>query len=143
MPQKDIYHNAVVNALITDGWTITDDPLRLTYGGQNFYVDLGAEQPIGAEKQGVKIAVEIKSFLSASSVHDLEIAIGQYNLYRDVLAETEPDRLLYLAVPLHVYADIFEYPLGLLVTRRQRLRLVAFDEEQEKIALWTPPITEK
>ncbi len=26
MPAKDIYHNEVKNALIKDGWTITDDP---------------------------------------------------------------------------------------------------------------------
>ena len=26
---KDLYHNAVRNALIKDGWTITHDPLRL------------------------------------------------------------------------------------------------------------------
>ena len=26
---KDIFHEAVKKALIKDGWTITDDPLRL------------------------------------------------------------------------------------------------------------------
>jgi hypothetical protein len=26
MPAKDIYHEEVKNALIKDGWTITDDP---------------------------------------------------------------------------------------------------------------------
>ncbi len=30
MPAKDIYHNQVKNALIKDGWTITDDPLILS-----------------------------------------------------------------------------------------------------------------
>jgi hypothetical protein len=30
MPAKDIYHETVKNALIKDGWTITDDPLKLT-----------------------------------------------------------------------------------------------------------------
>ncbi len=29
MPAKDIYHDVVKQALIKDGWTITDDPLRL------------------------------------------------------------------------------------------------------------------
>ncbi|MFN9868505.1 MAG: element excision factor XisH family protein, partial [Pseudanabaena sp.] len=30
MPAKDIYHDNVCNALIKDGWTITDDPLVLS-----------------------------------------------------------------------------------------------------------------
>jgi len=80
MPAKDVYHDRVVNALIKDGWTITDDPLRLTFGGQNFYVDLGAEHPIGAKKGGRKIAVEIKSFVSDSPMRDLELALGQYHV---------------------------------------------------------------
>jgi hypothetical protein len=29
MPAKDIYHNEVKNALIKDGWTITDDVIIL------------------------------------------------------------------------------------------------------------------
>jgi hypothetical protein len=60
MPARNIHHDAVVRSLIKDGWTITDDPLRLAYGGREFYVDLGAEQgPIAAEKENRRIAVEI------------------------------------------------------------------------------------
>ncbi len=46
MPALDLYHDAVKNALLIDGWTITDDPLRLSYGGEDVYVDLGAEKII-------------------------------------------------------------------------------------------------
>jgi hypothetical protein len=53
VPAKNIYHNAVVQALVADGWTITDDPLRLEYGDRNMYVDLGAELgTLGAKKPG-------------------------------------------------------------------------------------------
>ncbi len=31
MPAKDIYHDVVKQALIKDGWTITDDLLRLRW----------------------------------------------------------------------------------------------------------------
>ncbi len=61
MPAKDIYHDTVKNALIKDGWTITDDPYRLSIGKRKMYVDLGAEKLIAAEKDSRKIAVEIKS----------------------------------------------------------------------------------
>lgn len=47
MPAKDIYHDAVKNALIKEGWIITDDPLHLKWGQKDMYVDLGAKEPIG------------------------------------------------------------------------------------------------
>ena len=39
MPARDLLHDAVRNALVRDGWTITDDPLRLKVPGRNLYVD--------------------------------------------------------------------------------------------------------
>lgn len=32
MPAHDIFHNAVKEALIKDGWTITHDPLTISFG---------------------------------------------------------------------------------------------------------------
>ncbi|WP_199317366.1 element excision factor XisH family protein [Planktothricoides raciborskii] len=78
MPAKDIYHDAVRNALIKEGWTITDDPLILSIGKRDLFVDLGAEKLITAEKDHQKIAVEIKSFIGKSRIDDLEKALGQY-----------------------------------------------------------------
>jgi len=50
MPTRDIYHDAVKQALIKDGWRITYDPLHIKYGGFDFFIDLGAEVLIGASK---------------------------------------------------------------------------------------------
>ncbi len=50
MPARDTFHDVVKEALIRDGWTITDDPLQLHYGGVNVYVDPSAERLIAAEK---------------------------------------------------------------------------------------------
>jgi len=138
MPRKDTYHQTVVEALTTDGWIITADPLILSYGGRDVYVDIGAEGTIGAERAGQKIGVEIKSFLGASDVHELEVALGQYNLYRDILSQMEPDRLLYLAIPLRVHDGIFADPLGQLVVRRQQLQLIVFNEVTARIVQWIP-----
>src|SRR5437588_7300958 len=63
MSRLDVYHDAVRHALEKDGWTITHDPLTLSVGGRDIYIDLGAEMPIAAEKEGRRIAVEVKSFL--------------------------------------------------------------------------------
>ncbi len=35
MPARDSYHNAVKAALSADGWAITHDPYRITYGGKD------------------------------------------------------------------------------------------------------------
>jgi len=96
MPAKDIYHNTVRTALEKDGWTITNDPLPLKIGKRTLNVDLGAKKLLAAEKQGRKIAVEVKSFVSASPVHDLEEAVGQYIVYEDILEQLEPERIIYL-----------------------------------------------
>ena len=45
MPQRDVYHEAVKQALIDDGWTITHDPYYITFGERRGFVDLGAERP--------------------------------------------------------------------------------------------------
>src|SRR5437868_5914197 len=107
MSARNVFHDAVIDALKADGWTITHDPLKLRVGERDLFVDLGAERPlIGAEKGTEKIAVEVQSFLSPSAVTDLHEALGQYTLYRLVLAEQQPDRPLFLAVPTEVYTGI-------------------------------------
>lgn len=136
MPAKDKYHAAVRNALIKDGWTITHDPFYLQYGGSKMYVDLGAEKLVAAEKEGRKIAVEIKGFGGASEMAELEQAVGQLTLYRIVLASREPDYVLYLAVPEEVVKDVFQEPLGRLLIEKGIVRIIGFDPVEEKIIQW-------
>ena len=138
MPARDFYHDVVKAALITEGWTITHDPLTLHVGKKDLFVDLGAERLLAADKGERKIAVEVKSFPGASEVADLENALGQYILYQNILEETEPERLIYLAVSLKVYEDLFQEPIGQLLLRRQRLRLIVFEPERGVIIQWIP-----
>ncbi len=135
---KDLYHDTVRTALEKDGWTITDDPLRLTIGRRGLYVDLGAEKLFAAEKEGRKIAVEVKSFLRPSPMTDLEDAVGQYLIYSMVLQNDESDRLLYLAVNFTVYRDIFTDDIGQLLLRRSDFRLLVFNAEKQEIRQWIP-----
>jgi XisH protein len=67
------------------------------------YIDLGPETIVAAEKAGQKIAVEVKSFLGASSISEFHTALGQFFNYRLALEEKDPDRRLYLAVPALTY----------------------------------------
>jgi hypothetical protein len=136
MPAKDIYHNNVRTALEKDGWTITNDPLPLKIGKRTLNVDLGAEKLFAAEKQGRKIAVEVKSFVSASPVNDLEEAVGQYIVYQDILDRLEPERIIYLAIRAEVYAQIFSEPIGQLLLEKNRFKLIVFDSLKETIVRW-------
>jgi hypothetical protein len=136
MPARDIYHDQVRNALIKDGWTITDDPYRLQFGPKDLYVDLGAERVIAAERGKELIAVEIKSFVGPSDVKDLRDALGQYVLYELVIEQSEPERNLYLAVTQTVYEDVFKEPLGGILLDNKRLKLVVFDPGEEEIVEW-------
>jgi hypothetical protein len=136
MPARDKYHDQCKAALVKDGWMITDDPLRLEFGHKDMYVDLGAEEVIGAEKAGRKIAVEIKSFLGRSDVADLENALGQFVLYRDVMEKTHPGRILLMAVTEDTFLEVFEEPLGKLVIEKQKLAMIVFDPEAEEIKQW-------
>jgi XisH protein len=137
MPAKNIYHNAVVQALTADGWVITHDPLTLSFGGKDLYVDLGAERTaLAAEREGRRIAVEVQSFLNRSIVRDLEEAVGQYYVYRTVLEEMQPERLLYLAVPRHVHEGLLTERFGQVIVARLQLRLLVFDVQPGRVVQW-------
>jgi hypothetical protein len=136
MPQRDVFHEAVKRALLRDGWTITHDPYPLHYGESRLYVDLAAQAPIAAEKEGRKIAVEIKSFLGASEMTDLERALGQFVLYRFLLSREEPDRVLFIGVPREAHAELFDTADGRDLTAAQGLRLLIFEPDTEVILQW-------
>lgn len=136
MPAKVLYHDAVKNALIKDGWVITHDPLTISAGRRDVYVDLGAEQPLAAEKDGRKIAVEVKSFRGASDVRDLEVALGQYVFYRSLLVRSEPERKLYLAVPNNVFLNLFTEPIATPALEDLQVAIVTFNADKEEIVKW-------
>ena len=95
---RDVFHDLVKNALVRSGWTITHDPLVIRWGRRDLFVDLGASQLLAATQGTQKIAVEIKSFLNKSAVTDFYAALGQFGVYREIMAEQEKDRTLYLAM---------------------------------------------
>jgi hypothetical protein len=87
MPAKDIFHENVKHALKKDHWIITHDQywIKLVDNDINVYVDLAAERIIAAEKDEVKIAVEIKSVVGTSMMTDFHQALGQFWDYRVAL----------------------------------------------------------
>lgn len=136
MPAKDLFHQLVRNALEQDGWTITHDPYHIDLGFVDLYIDLGAERLIAAIKDNEKIAIEIKTFLSASTISEFHTAIGQFINYRIALEEENADRLLYLAIPSEIYKRFFKYPFIQTVIHRNQIPLLVYDPEKQEISQW-------
>lgn len=108
MSAKDVVHNAIRVALEKDNWVITDDPLYLKASAKvGLYIDLGAEKLLVAERLDQKIAVEVKSFLGLSAVNEFHLALGQFLNYRLALKRLDPQRVLYLAIPVDTYETFF------------------------------------
>ena len=136
MPARDKYHDIVRNALIKDGWEITDDPFSLKIGERDAFIDIGAEKLFTAEKEGRKIAVEVKSLIGNSAIADLQNALGQFIFYQDFLMEIEPERILFLAVRQNVFINLFQEPVGQKFVENKRLKLLVFDEISEEVIKW-------
>ena len=133
---KDIIHNAVKNALIKDGWMITADPFRLKYEEFELLVDLSAERTIVAIKENLQILVEIKSFAGRSFVRELQQALGQYEIYLDIIELTGLDYELYLAISHLTYKNFFTQKATQMVMQRHNLNLLIINIEEEEIVQW-------
>lgn len=133
---RDKYHDLIRRLQEEDGWKITHDPLFIKTLISKLEVDLGAEKIIAAEKEKEKIAVEIKSFLGHSTLHDFYKALGQFVFYFNALEEQDPERILYLAIPQYAYEYLFQDPITDKLSEANKLRLIVFSVQKEKIILW-------
>ena len=136
MPARDTYHNVVRNALIKDGWIITHDPLPLQWDDRQIFVDIAADRLLTALRAGRKIAVEVKNFVGMSDIAELQQAVGQFAMYRQALAATEPDRIMYLAVPDDAMRDFLSQPMSNQLLLDQNVRLIVYSVQQEVILEW-------
>ena len=136
MPARDSIHDAVKNALIRDGWTVTADPYVIRYEDLTLFADLAAERAIAAEKGDERIAVEIKSFLGPSEVMDFQGALGQFQLYRGLLEVTDPTRKLFLAISQAVYDAFFQRAAIQLIVARFQVAVLVVDVENERVLTW-------
>ena len=134
---RDIFHQQVKHALIKDGWQITHDPLTIRISeAVKLQIDLAAESTIAAERDLEKIAVEIKSFIGDSDISAFHTALGQYLNYWQALEEQEPDRIVYLAIPVETYEDFFQLPFIQRALSRYQVKLIIYNPTLEEIKQW-------
>jgi hypothetical protein len=134
---KDRFHDQVKSALIKDRWLITHDPFSIQVSeAVKLKIDLGAENTIAAQRDREKIAIEIKSFITDSDISEFHAALGQYLNYFQALEDKEPDRILYLAVPIETYSDFFQISFVQKSLKRHGVNLVIYDPIKEEIDRW-------
>lgn len=135
---KDIFHDAVKAALEKEGWLITHDPytINIPEFRPRQEIDLGAEKMIAAQKDIEKIAVEVKSFVQPSIVYDFHAALGQYLNYLLGLKRQEPERVLYLAVPIR--AKVLFEEMGLIIESIETygVKMIVYEERTQTIVSW-------
>ncbi len=115
--------------------------MRLAVANTQLLVDLGAERFLSAERNEMKIAVEIKKLSGRSPIHELEQAIGQYILYQVVMRRRKPGRVLYLAISLKDYDSYFYIEPATFVMEDEILNLLIIDIENEEVKTWIPELT--
>jgi len=139
---KDKYHDLVKQALIDEGWTITDDPYSIDWA-PDWEVDLGAERLLAAEKGKEKIAVEIKTFKQPSFAYEFHTAMGQYINYSFNILEQEHDRELYMAVPLDVWKNEFDKKGIRIATEKVGVKIIIYNVDTGKIEKWITTYNQK
>ncbi|OAB60976.1 XisH protein [Leptolyngbya valderiana BDU 20041] len=136
MPAKDVYHDAVKNALIKDGWTITFDPYLIKYAEVKLVADLAVEKSIAATKGDRQIVIEVKSFIGRSPMREFETALGQYLIYQTFLSVTHPEITVYLAVGQSIYERFFKQVAIQLILQKFQVFLLVVDIKNEEILEW-------
>lgn len=138
MPAKDLFHDTVKTALQKDGWMILRENFRVQVDeeGLALFVDLAAQKLISAEKNGQKIAVEVKSFQEESNIYQFHAALGQYLNSRSGLREILPDYTVYLAIPLEIYREFFQLKFIQKRIEEHDMKLLVFRPDTEEIVLW-------
>ncbi|MBP0007046.1 MULTISPECIES: element excision factor XisH family protein [unclassified Roseofilum] len=62
----------------------------------------------------------------------------RHGIYQSILAELQPERMLYLAVPKRTYETILTEKLGQLILRDWEIKLIVFDDVERRIIQWIP-----
>ena len=69
-------------------------------------------------------------------MNDLHRAIGQYAIYKAVLAEVRPGVPIYMAVHNEAFGEVFTDDLGELLLARLVQQVVVFDVATRRVVQW-------
>ncbi len=136
MPARDVIHDSVKHALIKDGWLILADPYYFRYADKALIADLQATRLVLAHRATETIVVEVKSFLGASFMKELQTALGQYQMYVAFLEALGRQETVYLAISDVTFQHDFQSPAVQMLLRRYGVKVLVVDAAQEEIVQW-------
>lgn len=135
MPKLDSCHDQIVRALKKDGWQVADKPFRVEATGRTVFIDVRASRLVNGSRQEIMLA-EIKCFTGGQNTpSELYIGLGQYLIYRAILAMKYIEIPVYLAIPADVYDTIFD-PVVRRSIQDDKIKLILVDLVQERIVEW-------
>lgn len=135
MPALDYCHPHVVRALEKDGWQVSDRPVKVDTANRTVYIDLEATRRINGNRQHIVLG-EIKCFPDRNNTtREIYIALGQYLIYRAVLAERGFGVPIYLAIPELVFETVFDSTVHRAI-RDNRIKLLVVNLESETVVRW-------
>lgn len=74
--------------------------------------------------------------MAASFVYEFHRVLGQFLNYSMGLEDFEPDRTLYLAVPLKIYEDSFHLSFVKKAIERYKIGIIVFNPASKTIESW-------
>ena len=74
--------------------------------------------------------------MSDSAIFDFHLALGQFLNYCLVLEAIEPERILYLAVPIFAYQSFFYRDLPQAAIKKYQIKLIVYDPIKEVNRKW-------
>ena len=74
--------------------------------------------------------------MATSFTCEFHRVLGQFLNYSMGMEEFDPNRKLYLAVPIKTYEDNFQLSFVKKAIRRFKIRLIIYDNVNEKIVKW-------
>lgn len=80
--------------------------------------------------------MKLKASLAHPIFDEFHTAVGQFINYRVALEERQPERILYLAVPIGVYRRFFILPFVQTIIKRFQIILIIYDPVNEVILEW-------
>jgi hypothetical protein len=69
-------------------------------------------------------------------VNEFNSALGQYLGYLQIIHKKEPDRLLYLAIPIDVNTEIMKIEYYIDLIDKYKLQIIVYDPSREVISEW-------
>ena len=131
---RDIYHEVVKEALITDGWTIDNAAyvVELPTGLKELDEDFEYNEMLLASKDGEQIFVNPKSFLSQSLHNHFQYVLGECLVMKHLI-EYE---FIHVAMPDIIYNYFKKDKIIIQNLQRNNIRLIVFNPETKRIEKW-------